>query len=483
MRAFVATSIRNREEALRIISILKRLSIEYQCCVTENENMHGKELFEHNLKGISESDIFISVLKEPGRDVSTEIGIAYALGKPSIGIAYNISSEDVMTYYASGKIINEEHLERELMGMITTDSRIAFSDFKQHSLHAVAKQFREIFNSGCFVDGIYSKLLESNLSERYLRPTVVTNTGTSALILALDTILDSKMEVIVPSLTFNATIQAIIHAGGRPVFADVDCKTWTLSPEDVYKKISKNTGAIMPVNLFGVPADISSFKKISECKDIPLIYDSCQAFGTITTEGEVGTFGDIEAFSLDATKVLSGILGGFITLKDSELYEKAKVVKNFGNNYEKKTVQKGINGRITEFNAVLALESLSTVGSRLSKLKMTAQKYKQVLSGISHIEFQEESNGVSAAQYFGILINYGEESIARRIQADLFAQGIETRIYNPTLLHKLSFFTNIEYSLPNTEKMLSRILCLPTHDKVMDRHVEKIAETLRRYVQ
>jgi len=483
MKAFVATSIQNSQEALRVIKILEDLSIEYQCCITEKENMQGKELFDHNIKGIKNSDIFISVLKNLGRDVSTEIGIAHALGKQSIGVAYNIRPEDVMSYYASGDLVNEENLESLLKKIVAKDAHVAFSDFSQHKFSGISSDIHKMFSSKIFVDGTYTKQLEKKLSERYVRRVIATNSGTTALILALDVLLKDKKEVIVPSLTFNATIQAIIHAGGKPVFADVNKHTWTLDSIDVYNKISANTGAILPVNLFGVPSDIKSFKELSKNANIPLIYDSCQAFGAITPHGEIGTFGDIEAFSLDATKVLSGGLGGFITINTDELYEQLKYAKNFGNDYEKRTLQLGVNGRLSEFNAILTLDSLETVDMRLSKIRINVLKYRDTLSTIPHIEFQSEQHGTSAPQYFGIFINYNGKDVAQKIKNVLKDNGVETRIYNPTLLHKLKFFTDKDCVLPNTESMHSRILCLPTHEKITDINIAIVADTLRRYVK
>ena len=114
MKAFIATSIKHGEEALRIVKILEDLSIDHQCCLTDEGNLEGKKLFDYNYRGILNSDIFISILKNLGKDVSTEIGIAYALGKKRIAIDYNADNGDVMPYFAAGKIIKESELESTL---------------------------------------------------------------------------------------------------------------------------------------------------------------------------------------------------------------------------------------------------------------------------------------------------------------------------------------------------------------------------------
>jgi len=115
MKAFIATSIKHKEEVGRIVKTLEDLSIDCQCCLTEEENLEGHALFDHNYKGISESDIFISVLKNLGKDVSAEIGMAYSLGKKRIGIDYNANPEDVMPYFAAGYIVSEERFREKLL--------------------------------------------------------------------------------------------------------------------------------------------------------------------------------------------------------------------------------------------------------------------------------------------------------------------------------------------------------------------------------
>lgn len=117
MKAFIATSIKHKEEVFRIVKILDRLSIIHQCCITEVGNQEGKELFDHNVEGIKSSDIFISVLKNLGKDVSTEIGIAYVLNKKRVGINYNADPMDVMPYFATDKILKEDELEQYLINL------------------------------------------------------------------------------------------------------------------------------------------------------------------------------------------------------------------------------------------------------------------------------------------------------------------------------------------------------------------------------
>jgi hypothetical protein len=118
MKVFIATSLKNKKEVQKIVKTLEDLSVEYQCCLTEKDNLEGEELFNHNYRGILDSDLFISVLKNLGKDVSTEIGMAYALNKKRIGINYNIDKKDLMPYFAAGEIIKENEVGNTLKKII-----------------------------------------------------------------------------------------------------------------------------------------------------------------------------------------------------------------------------------------------------------------------------------------------------------------------------------------------------------------------------
>lgn len=482
MKAFIATSIRHAKEAKRVIAELDAMGISYQCCVTENRNDEGKALFDHNFEGIAGADIFISILKDLGKDVSAEIGIAYALNKPRIAVDVNADPKEVMPYFAAGRIVKPGEL-REAIESISPQKEppdITFAELDLRKYGPTAMEaFAGIFRSQGFVDGAHTKALEETLSKRYGREIVAVPSGTTGLIIALESVLSGKREVIVPSLTFPATIQAVIHAGGTPVFTDVSKDDWNIDPEDIEREITPKTGAILAVNLFGVPSRISELEKMSRDSGIPLIFDSCQAFGARHASGEVGIFGTAEVFSLDATKIVSGGLGGFITASDPSLIRRLRMAKNFGNDEDRYPSRVGLNGRMSEFNAVLARLSLNDAEGNLSRLDGLAQRYKKTLSGVDGVRFQDIGNSRPSYQYLPVLIDRTEETV-RRIMSDLEREGIGTRLYNPTNLHQLKFFSTTAASLPNTEAMNGKILCLPTHKRVTMEHMDITRETISR---
>lgn len=480
MKAFIATSLRHREEGLRIIKILESLSIDYKCCIFEKGDLRGEELFHSNYSSLVESDIFISILKDLGKDVSAEIGMAYALGKRRIGVLYNLKPSDVMPYFAAGTLVRENELVEVLEDLVKSEQdKLEFfvPNLAKHNSEVLV-DMSEVFRTQRFVDGKYVKRLEKILSDRYKRPVVVTSSGTLGILIALESILKDKKEVIVPALSFSATVQAIIHAGTIPVFADISEKDWNLDPAEAEKKINKNTGAIIPVNLFGVPCDINAFERLGKKYGISIIYDSCQAFGAETTQGEIGTFGTAEIFSLDATKIVSGGLGGFVTLIDEYLASRLIIAKNFGNDKRGITRQRGLNSRMLEFSASLALHHLTDFEKNLEIVRKNTLDYKTIFSGIHRLKLQQENGNTSSPQYFGVFLDHPDPRIAYKVQEDLEGKGIRTRVYNPLALHKVDFFTRRHVSLPVTEKMHSKILCLPTHKNVKPKHKEIIKGVL-----
>ncbi len=481
MRAFVATSLKNTKEYSRVEQILTDASVDIQCCISDIGDLKGEDLFYHNYKGIVNADLFISLLKNVGKDVATEIGLACALGKKRIGVLYDLDANSVMTYYAAGELVQEEDLARQLE-KTKRSSKNERLDFYIPTLEkyqsSLVSCISDVFASRRFVDGHYVSLLEKKLAERYSRHVVATASGTAGLMMVLDSITSQKGEVIVPSLSFSASVQAIVHAGNIPVFCDVNPLSWNVDPNEIRDKITKRTKAILAVNLFGVPCKIQEIEEIGMQYGVPVIYDSCQAFGARNETGEVGTFGKAEVFSLDCTKIVSGGLGGFVTTADKELAKKLKLAKNFGNSATRETLQRGINGRMLEFSAILALKSFEDFDNNFRVIKENEKRYREIFRDVPCVVLQSSDNSVTSPQYFAVLIDHPDDKKVETIKERLRKSNIEIRVYNPTNLHKLQFFCEEDTSLPITESMHAKLICLPTHRSVTDKHRLIIKKTL-----
>lgn len=345
----------------------------------------------------------------------------------------------------------------------------------------VSDDFAAIFDTQQFVDGSYVQKLEQELTKRYQRHVVATGSGTAGLIIALDSVLaKDKPEVLVTALTFPATVQAVLHAGGRAVYVDVDSQTWNMNPSDVERKITPRTGAIVATHLFGVPCDVDALSAISQRHGIPLIYDACEAFGAYARKREVGRFGDAEVFSLDVTKIVAGGLGGYVTAGTPELARKLRMAKSFGNDELRTTVQRGMNARMLDFCAALAIHSLRRSSGVMRQTRATADLYIEACQDVPGIRWQAIARGCSPTrQLFAVALDRDPAEVAR-IRSTLAARGIEVRSYFRRLPHKEEIFGGGPgVCLPVTEQLALRILCLPVHQKVRRRHIETIARSFR----
>lgn len=304
VKVFVATSLKNRAEAGRICDLLTKVRCEVFCALTDRGNLQGAALFDHNYRHLSEADLFVAVLKDVGRDVAVEIGMARALGKASIGVLYNLSADDVMPFYAIDKLVKEEEfgaLLSEVIPSLAPALSAAPATVQEGSLSylkpiltehlpQLSRDLEIIMTGGQLVEGSYVQALEQRFSRYFKRPAVVMGTGTVALTLLLDSLLGEEREVIVPALSFAATVQAVMHANAVPVFCDVLPETWLTDPADVESRINSRTGAILAVHLFGVPAEIERLEELGCRHNIPVVFDACQAYGQRYAGRNIGAF-------------------------------------------------------------------------------------------------------------------------------------------------------------------------------------------------
>ena len=491
LKVFLASSLKNTDEAKWITQQLQDEGILYRCCVTDEGHLKGVGLFRDNASEIASADVFIAIGKNMGVDTAVELGMAYTMGKVCIIVQFEdtqITPSDTMAYYSASKIVNRErliHSLRELKQQPSQSEIVPFHicDVKDHFTELVPR-VRQIIKTGQLVDGEYTRQLEQVLYERFQKQVIMTSSGTSGLSVALRAIVPGyKSEVIVPSLTFPATIQAIFNSGNIPVFADVDRETWTLSVDDASRRITPKTGAIMPVHLFGCPSNIDGLHDLSITTGIPIVFDACQAMGSKYRDREIGSHSSTEVFSLDATKIVTGGLGGFISAEDG-FVDSLRMAKNVGCNPDRIPITRGESARVLEFTSALALSSLVGIDSEMERRSSLAALYLKTLSPIEYIRIQRiPSLAKSNYQMFGIVVDLPDIQAAKRVHQALTKDGIISRFFVPKLMHKDSeFIGNSDYTLPITEYLAPRLLCLPVHRHVTDQHVALVNGALRNVI-
>jgi perosamine synthetase len=307
--------------------------------------------------------------------------------------------------------------------------------------------------------------------------------GTAALHLALLALnIQPGDEVLVPSLTYVAPVNAIIYIGAVPVFADSLASSWQMDPADVLRKITPKTKAILAVHLYGHPCDIEALQEIAVKNKLFLIEDCAEAFGAYFKNIHVGNFGDVSTFSFFGNKTITTGEGGMITVRDKSLYQKISILKNQGGDPERtywhSTI--GYNYRMTNLSAAIGLAQIEQAASILKKKRILAQKYREGLRNLP-LQMHEENPGCVHSHWMvSILLHKAKHRDPLRRY--LSSVGIETRpFFHP--IHRLPMYENIESgkSCPVAENLSSRGINLPSFPDLTDFEVSFICEQVAQY--
>jgi dTDP-4-amino-4,6-dideoxygalactose transaminase len=296
---------------------------------------------------------------------------------------------------------------------------------------------------------------------------------------------DLTGDVICPSFTFVATAHAIAWNGLRPVFADVDPRTLTLSAEEVGRHVGIRTSAILATHTFGTPCDVEGLAETARRSGIRLFFDAAHAFGSRHGGAMVGGFGDAEVFSLSPTKVLVAGEGGIVATNDDVLAERCRVGRDYANpgDYDARFV--GLNARMSEFHAALALRSLDGLERRIDRRNELVARYLEELAGIPGISTPEVPQGSrSTYKDFTILVEPDRFGLdAEAVAKALAAEGIETKRYYAPPVHRQTAYRSLVGSnghLPTTDAAAARVLTLPMWSDMTTDQIVRVARALGR---
>lgn len=349
-------------------------------------------------------------------------------------------------------------------------------------------EVKEAFEYGYF--GFAYKVLEFEAElKKYLgvKHVVATNTGTSALHLAMDAMgLKDGDEVIVPSMTFVASFQAISATGASPVPCDVYPDTLLLDIEDVRRKISQRTKAVMPVHYIGNPCEMDSLLRMKEEYGIRIIEDAAHAFGSLYKGEKIGSFGDITCFSFDSIKNITCGEGGATVCRDAELADLLRQKRLLGIDYKSYQLPSEERGRFHEvktqgfryhmsnINAAIGLAQLKKIDDFISRRREICRRYDRAFKDIPGIACLRVNYDDVAPHIYVIRVRNGKRD---KLMYYLRERDIETGInYVPNHFHP--FYRIDGLSLPETEKAFKEILTLPLHCLLSDDDVG----TVIRYV-
>jgi len=328
-----------------------------------------------------------------------------------------------------------------------------------------------IFQSGWLTNnGSLLEELERRLAD-YLgvKNIILVANGSFALQLAYKA-LALEGEVITTPFSFAATTSTLAWEGLKPVFADINPKTFNIDPAQIEAHINPNTSAIVPVHVFGNPCDVEAIQAIADKHKLKVIYDAAHAFGSEYKDQSVLNFGDISTLSFHSTKLFHTIEGGAVITNDDELAKKVRLMINFGISSPTCIESVGTNAKMNEFEAAMGLCVLDEIDTIRQRREYIWQVYTNELSNIVEMQ-QWNEHGKNNCAYAPILFESEEQLL--RIEAKLKENDILPRRYFYPSLDTLAYL-NSKQVCKHSRDIASRILCLPIYPTLKLDDVQKI---------
>lgn len=328
--------------------------------------------------------------------------------------------------------------------------------------------------------GKYIDLFEQNFS-KYIGSKfgVAMSNGTTAIHIALEVLnIGKDDEVIVPDLTFAATINAVLHAGAKPVIVDINKENWCISPESIEKAITSKTKAIIPVHLYGMPCEMDRIMDISKKYGLYVIEDCAEAHGASFKEKKVGSIGHIGCFSFFANKIITTGEGGMCVTNDENIMKKLRILRDHGMSKEKKYFHEeiGYNYRMTNIQAAIGVAQLDRIEQILLERDTISKLYKTYLQGIEEISTQpacKEGKNVNWLFPLTIEINYRDTLMEK-----LKEHGIDSRAFFYPL-SRMPIYKEYSKDISESLKVSLKGFNLPTYIGLTEGDINEIVKSIR----
>lgn len=340
------------------------------------------------------------------------------------------------------------------------------------------KAAKRVIDSGMLTRGKETEAFERDI-EKYIgcKNAVVVNNGTSALVTAmLANGISPGDEVLVPTFTFVASVNAVLAVGAKPVLVDSDTETFNTTPELMKKYLTKKTKAIIPVDVAGMPIDVDAFTEFAGKNNLIMIEDAAEAIGAQYKNNKIGSFKHTAIFSFHMAKLVTSIEGGCVVTPDNEVARKCSMIHNHG--MEKKYDHRyfGLNLRITDVQSAIGRAQLIKINKYIKWRNKLAKIYNEELG--ESVEYQKIPDYVNVHPHmiFGVLI--GKRKRDYIIQY-LKKNGVDTRVCWPPV-HTQEYHRKIfNGAYPNSEHIASRIINLPIGNMISEDDVNYVASTFK----
>ncbi len=371
---------------------------------------------------------------------------------------------------------------------VPADAPIQFFDLKsqQKALRpALEKRWSDILDHGRYIGGPEITEMEDKLSRLTgAVDTVAVGSGTQALILPMLAFGYGYGDaVFIPGFTYNATANAVLLTGARPVFVDIDPHTFNICPLDLERRIAQviqqkrlKPRAIMPVDLYGMPADYPAIKAIADKYGLQIIADAAQSFGGRQKGQWVGTLAEITATSFYPTKTLGGYGdGGAILTTSKSMAQTLRSIRWHGTGTDKKnSIRVGLNGRCDSIQSAVILEKLTLFEEERARCLKIDSLYRARLGAALPLQ-DCPVDTYSACGLFTVRVPHRQ-----KLRAELADWGIPTAIYYDTPLHRMHAFERLSPpgGLPACEKAAEEVLSLPMHAYLSEAQIHRICDVL-----
>lgn len=310
---------------------------------------------------------------------------------------------------------------------------------------------------------------------------VSTCNGTASLHLTLVALgIEKGDEVIVPSLTFVASVSSVVYTGAKPVFVDIDPETWCIDPKKVEEKIKKSSKAIIVVHLYGHPCDMDPILDIARRYNLWVIEDCAEAHGALYKGKKVGGLGDMGCFSFYGNKIITTGEGGMITINNKKLFERLQCLKDHAMSKNRKYYHPkvGFNYRLTNIQAAIGLAQLERIEMFIERKRRIANWYNKRLSNIPGIKIPTEKPWARNVYWMYSILTDKKSAINRdKLMKGLLKKGIDTRpFFYP--VHKLPPYRDGSL-LPHTEEISIKGINLPSYPELKESEIGFICKNIK----
>ena len=359
---------------------------------------------------------------------------------------------------------------------------VAFFRPATPSLDAVMHRLRPSYERGVLTNGPLVRELEEAAADRLeVDHVIAVSSCTTGLMLTFRA-LGPLRTVVLPSFTFSASAHAVAWNGCTPIFAECDPSSFQLDVTDAAAR-AVGADAVLATHVFGAPCRPEDVEALAAGPGIPAVFDAAHAFGARRRGRPVGSFGTAEVFSLSPTKPVVAGEGGLVATGSAEVAELVRLGRGYGDPGDYDTQLVGLNGRMSELHAALALESLAELDANLESRRRLARRYTDRFDAVPGIRAQRvDDDDASTWKDFTVAVDESEFGVSRdTLVTSLRAEGVDTRCYfDPPVHRQRSHAGDAAVDLPVTDQVAGRVVSLPIYPGLAVEVVDRIVELTER---